>query len=431
MIFLQEGNIVSPKDLHLKDQSQLDWLVDRRILEKRNDGNLKLTFVGHLGANGHDFMIMPKVVSTDDCLGISAKVFHSIKKYQKHTVRFGLQDIVMSSDSGIRSTLDIASKILHDYSLHGIWQQALTQYQDNGEGNVDWRRTIDRKYPVLSKGNLVYPEVITKRKIRSMDSDLTEIHRYCVAYCADHFGEILGVKIHVGRPNPRISRSPHERLATAVRSVLPRLFRDRDVALFTLIIELLSATSFKDNSVEAYGSTSYHAVWEDVCKRIIGHQEALHSRFTTLPEWKDDQNDDAVLLRENSPLVPDILRLIENNESRNLLILDAKYYNFASSITPLRVNNPIPTSDIAKQLFYQMQATAVEPETEVSNAFLIPYYSDERQDSIIRYTGITTLNNSSDAKSVRYILIDFSIALALYVGNTNNQEINNSLIDSN
>lgn len=63
----------------------------------------------------------------------------------------------------------IADYLLNDFSLNGYYQKKFTEYEIDGEGIIDWSKTVNEITPVFSKGVpyyfSTYNEVVQKTSI--------------------------------------------------------------------------------------------------------------------------------------------------------------------------------------------------------------------------------------------------------------------------
>jgi hypothetical protein len=195
-----------------------------------------------------------------------------------------------------------------------------------------------------------------------------------------------------------------------------KLAQSRPRRLANLLIKYLNISKYKGkrDQIDLLGTTSFHVIFERMCQKTLSaHQPDLPLAtdkvvwdVSVLPsmirsdketrEGKPQQIDlisqvgqaDHSFDSEGNEASTDQSKLIHyslpSNGSKNLLILDAKYYDFIGAIAHSKKtekNAHLPKlDDIRKQYAYQAWLEATLPDKKnIGNAFLFPTYGIEAE----------------------------------------------------
>ena len=153
-----------------------------------------------------------------------------------------------------------------------------------------------------------------------------------------------------------------------------------------------------ENYLTLYGTSTYHVIWEEMCKKVFG--DKLDKTLTELgfkdsktklidvikkPEWiyKDIKTHEA-----DGTFIPDIVTFHDNE----FIILDAKYYKL--KFDEKHLSGQPGLESITKQYLYELAYRDFIEENNfkgVKNAFSLPKYNGE-----IENIGIAKLEILSD-----------------------------------
>lgn len=284
--------------------------------------------------------------------------------------------------------------LLEDYYRNGIYDNKETVIETNGEGEIDWDKTINETTAIIKNNKPYYVELQTINT-RSNDFDYFKLlHESILCECSrtlrdtgllNYLGmvpcELTGMELSSFGDVNYIKY----RLQQEIRTQFVTRKRNQLISLLTYITE---TTSHKhSNTLKLFGSYHFEHVWEVVCKAVfddlynndyrIGNSKlkAAPSIKTLLQSGVLNNDNKAEKSKQNlkfkdliekvkwdmkeglcipeGNLTPDIIS-IDNKE--NFYVLDAKYYvvkvNKTSGEECLINNNP-GIQDVLKQFAYE------------------------------------------------------------------------------
>lgn len=287
---------------------------------------------------------------------------------------------------------------IEDYYENGIYTKFENIFEINGNGEIDWNRTINNHYPIIKNNKPFYMEFETKNNRNDMYNYFRRLHECIVTECSKFLekNDILNL---FDLNSIELSENDLYDFGDK-NSIKERLLKEMNVEFNTRKQKLLRAmcsyvcrdNATKDNFLTVYGTSNYHVVWEKMCSEIFS--DKLKYDLTSLniyqplkkkylkheniygiieyPKWF--LKDGTEMKSERNKLKPDIITFCENN----FIILDAKYYNLVFEENGLEGNPGI--SDITKQYLYQLSLDDFRKDhgyTCVKNALLFPKYDGE------------------------------------------------------
>lgn len=160
-----------------------------------------------------------------------------------------------------------------------------------------------------------------------------------------------------------------------------------------------------ENYLTLFGTTSYHEIWEEMCKKVF--RDKLDKTLSELgfgdsktrlidiiekPVW---YYKDKFANESEGTFIPDIVTFWRNN----FIILDAKYYNlkFGENI----LSGQPGLESITKQYLYELSYREFKEKyefKEVKNAFLFPKYNGEIEN--IGHVELKILSNLADIQVI-------------------------------
>lgn len=350
------------------------------------------------------YVIFPKGLITDemdevsliDHAGLLVQVFRKYNLKQNVSIQSeAVTSKQIEDSSAVFSLLDL----LEDYLSHGPLVRETVIRESGYNGRIDWRQTINKTTPLISKDTVHYLPPVIKRKVYERESTIQKIYLRCIADSFRKFGWIYGL----GAPEeffdvPDLDMGEGEMLRL-LHAELRMTFFDRDIHVIKLMIryfeEIHTAKSEKPDSVFMY-SLHFHTVFEAMCMSVFNGMNAAEFDIPR-PSWH--MTDGSI---KTTSQIPDIL-FIEDEE---LFVLDAKYYD-------PRYNLP-GWGDLVKQHFYGFSFQ--NRFKRIHNIFLLP----GTHDVFSKNLGYSTVPNVQVFKeSIIYaVTIDMKKLMNLYLRNT-------------
>ena len=123
----------------------------------------KFTFVGIFIVPEIVLKCYPKYVDNDKNLLLQFKqVLQVIRKLNKKETFLKFQNMDLESDNF--NLLEIILYLFSDYYEYGVYRNIQEEYEVNGIGEIQWDKTINDAFVLISDNRPFYPELITKKK---------------------------------------------------------------------------------------------------------------------------------------------------------------------------------------------------------------------------------------------------------------------------
>ena len=291
---------------------------------------------------------------------------------------------------------------LEDYYEYGIYSNVQNILEVNGNGEIDWNRTINYTDPIIKDNKPYYVELYTKYKIDDLYDYFRLLHEYIITVCSKQLEKASLLELFDLTPVELSDKELYE--FGELEFILKKLEKELHVDFNSHKIKLLKSmhtfleeyNSFSnENYLTLFGTSSYHVIWEAMLKKVFDDKldsiVEFKGKKTKLidvikkPQWiyKNTYPKEA-----DGTFIPDIVTFYKNQ----FIILDAKYYNLHFDENNL-YGQPGHES-ITKQDLYELAYKDYIKENNfdgVKNAFLLPKYSGE-----IENIGIAKLEILSD-----------------------------------
>lgn len=361
--------------------------------EATDEQRYQFRYVGIALVGATAFVCFPKYIRTDeptvDELRLTLRVVRKLDGFGE----------LPQATPGENSTnrLAVMVRLLELYEEHGVYDNYEDSRELNGNGVIDWVRTVDTILPLLSDGRPVYLDYWT-RKTRCDESDLvTRLHRAILTECS-RFLTRSGIASLLGLSGIELTDETPEDFGD-VGVLDSRLERERASQFVTWkqeVIDLMRlylagggiASEFQQ--VLCMGTTAYYHAWELACKVAFG--DLLDKKLKSLPieladGWRE-RSDETLLQIIPRPLwerpgggdcgdvntlIPDTITFVHAADDSCLFcIYDAKYYVPSESG---KMTGQPGVESVAKQFLYQSAYRRFVLDhgfDRVMNAFLVP-----------------------------------------------------------
>lgn len=316
------------------------------------------------------------------------QVIRVIKKYESQNEDITYDDVELDDVSF--NLLPMMLFFIEDYYENGVYTRIRNVLEENGDGEVNWDRTINNNLAIIMDDKPVYTQLETKYKINDLYDYFRLLHEYIITECSRYLENLDLLDLFDLTP-VEISENTLEDFGE-LDFILNRLQKELNVEYNTHQQKLLHAMHsylseknlFTDESnLLLYGTTAFHEVWESVCKYVFN--DKLDKRLYTLhlpsnlsskydpyselinvikrPVWNLKNQS-----KKTDTFIPDIVTFHRDT----FVIFDAKYYN-------LNLNKGISghpgLESITKQYMYELAFEDFINDHDfksVKNAFLFP-----------------------------------------------------------
>lgn len=368
---LSEGSVASEADWISKfdgDRSVFSSLLSDGIL--RNTGTVRgkrqfsLNFVGVLAAGRSVWFSFPKA-SRAHRMEDADLILQTIIDYRHRTDRTrSSADFSQDADRMKIGTIVDTFKALTTWTLdRGFHHEPVVQNRMVLEA-IDWDRTISSTPAMHSNGSVVYPAPVTRINSSAISS-LAEIQAIALLDLQKRLGPFADL---LAPSSTDLWHECHQILDQGDAIAIPDLIessidnyaattnRDEDMELIALLRDWTTETWSAGSSVMAYGISSFHTVWEDICVRTMANlgSPVSHAELASQPAYLINAQE-----YELKPQRPDILL----DRSGKIIIADAKWYLLDANSLP-------QTPDAMKQFAYEL---SIKEDLQVeTNMLMLP-----------------------------------------------------------
>lgn len=403
MILLKELKPYSKEELINKLEVEDDEfqriiriLDDKKILKYNYRGEIQFSYVGIVLVKGKVIFISPKYVQCKD----EAKEIQLLKKIIKLLNEFSVREKLdrnrVENFSLEQETLEdnlipIICFLLDDYIENNIYENEVDSIEVNGDGEINWDKTIELVDPIVINNQWFYSDLITNRSRIDNDKYITRLHGAIINECME-FLTTTGLNSILTYNVDNIENSLEDldevdKIEREIENEIMVQFNDRKKRVLQAIKAYIAKKSDTSGvNLLLYGTRNFKWVWEVICGYVFDNEFVKNGNKSKYkiyeiesPKWYiDNQNnlkndDSSEYEMQKNRLTPDILKVVVHEASRCLLILDAKYYNLRVENECLKGNPGI--DDITKQYLYHTALKSyIEKNniTKVVNAFLLP-----------------------------------------------------------
>lgn len=392
---------------YAKDQFELSDLLDEdiQVIDESAGNNECLhifTYVGVITLGNRVLKIYPKyILSEENPLEEIKQVVKVLKKYSNSE-----KQVINLFNSGGENksfnTLAVILYLLNDYHENGIYTNSEEILEINGEGDINWSRTIDEGFALIDD-NIPYYFELQTRKILDDDFDyFKRLHECVITECSKQLKEseledIFQIVTADISDEKLSSFGSREYILSRIISELNVQYNTRKQLLLKTIFAFISQEKKLldvDAGLSMYGTTAYNMVWEKACAEVFDNRLNIKLNNLKMPKpvqvdykidnllieviehpvWK--RND--VEINAIETLKPDIVSIYEKENASYFIIFDAKYYNLVLEKGHLSGNPGV--GDVNKQFLYQLaykNFIKVHGFAGVKNCFLMPTEENE------------------------------------------------------
>lgn len=379
--------------LQLMKNDSFNKLLENEII-KKDENTFKFNFVGIIIVDNYIINCYPKYIPNEDNIKQDFKqIIRVIKKYKK------LNDEFLVENENLKDTsfnlLSMMIFFIEDYYENGIYTKIQNIREINGNGEIDWNKTISKIDPIIKDNKPYYGELYTKYKISDVYDYFRLLHEYIITQCCKSLDEVGLIELFDITP---IELSDKDLSDFGEKQfILKKLENELNVEfnshkqkiLKTMHSFISQINSFSNEDfLTIYGTSTYNVIWEELCKKIFKNK--LNNKLDNLDlKLNEKYNPKSALIDiiekpiwnykgeipklAKKTFIPDIVTLYKNY----FIILDAKYYklNFSENI----LSGQPGLESIVKQYLYELSYREFINlhDLKPKNAFLFPTYANE------------------------------------------------------
>ena len=391
-----------------KDKKELSDIVDvdDEISDIDSDSEnvyyYIFTFVGIMIISGIVLKIYPKYIFKSDAPLLQLKqILKVIEKENKKE-----QFIKFHNESIENSSYNLLATILYlynDYNEYGIYTTTQDIFEVNGNGEINWDKTINETFTLISNNKPFYPELITRKKIDDDNDYFKILHEVILTQCSKQLKKTGLLELfefeELNLAEKKIDDlGDKDYILNKILKELNVQFNTRKQLLLKTMYAYISCKSDlgTNSDFSLYGTNSFHVIWENVCAEVFNNMLNKKLSELSLPlKLKRAYNENHKLISiiekptwnnkhgefESDTLIPDLISIYQdNNQEHKFIIFDAKYYTI--KINGKSIVGQPGIESVTKQYLYQLAYKKFLEEHgfeqyNIRNCFLLPTENSE------------------------------------------------------
>lgn len=323
-------------------------LVAQNQLQQSSHKNIyAFTYVGVVMVDNICFAVYPKYLQNyqnDNNRSILKTLIKVIKKYEhkKHIQNLGNFDECFNFN-----LLSFAISFIKDYATYGLYEHKKQFFELNGDNEIHWDKTMSDTSVYFSNNTPIYLDTFSINKKINERNYFTRLHAAMLSEICNRLGDILtlvGLK-HIRLSDEKLSCfGDKSYIIKQIEQELSRQFVTYRQNTLKMMKKYLSNSDYGMGGefISFVGTSSFHMVWEDICKVYFGgNKKPIEQK----PKWYING-----IVCEKDTLEPDII--IENKDENTIEIYDAKYYDIKFDGKTVYQNPGV--GDVVKQFCYQL-----------------------------------------------------------------------------
>lgn len=325
--------------------------------------------------------------------------------------------------------LSVIMYLVNDYVENGLYNEDESVYEHNGEGRIDWQRTIDNFYPIISNESPYYVEVITNRNVSNEMNFCVRLHKHILTEATQELqkvglSDVFNLPVLELEDDEDYDFNNYQLVHDEIDTEMRIQFDDRKSSVLRAI-DLYIALKDKEQLryqetgeavMKFFGTRAFHVIWEDIISEVYVSQKKMTFKeiiseyvpklgyhihlpngssadidcdmklgsIIEKPTWtlRNSRTGKLDDYYPDETFIPDYLRF--NETCDEFYILDAKYY-LPRWFTTSNGNNTIihqpGVEDVAKQYMYYMAYRPLLEHNHISiskvkNYFILPTEED-------------------------------------------------------
>lgn len=310
---------------------------------------------------------------------------------------------VFNGDGDNRSfnILAVILFLINDYFEYGIYTNSEDIVEVNGDGEILWGKTIDESFAIIEDNKPYYMDLYTGKNVEDDRDYFKRLHECVITECSR---QLKNSQLDVLFDIDTVELLEETLLDFGDTDyILERLYKELNVQ-FNTRRQILLKTIYtyisqdkrmleENDGISMFGTTAYHAVWENVCAEVFDNKlkttlgqlkmsvplaksfsEKSKDKLIDIIEKPKWQGIDMEEQEAADTLVPDLISIPQVNGEDYFIIFDAKYYNIQLEKGKSVRNNP-GVGDVTKQYLYQLaykDFIKAHNIAVVKNCFLMP-----------------------------------------------------------
>lgn len=297
------------------------YCIEERVIQDPNSENLNTLY--------KDFRIFTSILEKTDG-----------EHYNKGEIKFSFSN---------------AQYIIEDYLKNGLYKSSFFYQKLNGNGKVNWKKTINKTEPIIWKNSMIFKDRYTIQ-VQNSEDIITKIQKKCIYTIL----KVLGWKYITLRATDFYvdMDMDNSEMIYKLENELQKTNQDCKKELLSKLILFISGTNivqvseYKELKI---GRKHFDKEWEKLLRKQLYMLYPCFDRCNPNTYYVFENGDKI----NNSSLIPDMIFKVGNT----IVIVDAKYYGIGSFPK---------SSDVSKQLFYGDYLRVRNQKCTIYNCFILP-----------------------------------------------------------
>lgn len=386
------------KNTDLSELEELEIIIDED--DSETEHLYVFTFVGVIIVNGFVLKCYPKYIFSNPTP--TNELVQIVSVLEKYNAKEQIIKIYANNQKDKEfNRLAAIIYLLLDYYENGIYNNTKDILEANGNGEINWNRTVNNTFAVLQNNQPFYVELQTTKHQYDNYDFIKRLHEYVLTVCSKELEEAALLDLFGLSPAELSDENfddfgDKDYVLYQIEKEINVQFNTRKISLLNTLYMFINddGTLIDNSTLSLYGTTSFHSIWEEVCAEIMNNKLQtklsklrlplpLHESYKSLknkrlidiiekPIWVDISGEPH---KTSKTLIPDLISI----KGDAFYIFDAKYYNL--TLEPRKELKGYPgVGDVAKQYLYQLaykDFIELHGFKSIRNCFLMPIEGDE------------------------------------------------------
>lgn len=372
-----------------------DWVKGKLIDVDTEKGVFVFRCVGIIRYRSRLFYCLPKYWADDSIIGQTfngdsaahqaalhhfSTLLNVVRKYKSSAYEDNA-DREPETEDGL---LVLMVRLVTDYAENGLYRDDVQVDELTPPGRILWQKSINTQLPVIQEGDPAYMALYHRRTVEDERHFLTRLHHLIVRESYEtmaSFGlpELLQLPDVDECEDTLDDLGGREYAEYRLNTELTQQFDSRRRYLLRMMLDYVEQSG-EEQSADApllFGTSSFEQIWEEVCRRSLGHDLHDEKRWQkpyehSQPTWQLAGDEEP---QEKQPQRTDMI--FHAHGDAVIELYDAKYFMPNAALDGLPGVN-----DVCKQYVYQLTLIHHEWEKPIRNALLLPAPTRGEQGSV-------------------------------------------------
>ena len=358
-------------------------IIIQYLINEDSDGNqsneYSFNFVGIILYKDIIIKCYPKYLNKEYSNSEKDEILKTIIKVLKKYGKSEKGIIGMSTEEQDKefNLLSVIAFILTDFIDNGLYSNQNDIYEINGDGEIDWDKTINETIAFMVNKKPFYFDMITKNDISNEIDFFRQMHKYVITQCSKILNEtgltnILSLPIIEFDVDEFLFSDKEYALNQLVKELNIQFVSRKQTVLKVLYSYFSEHQDYeKHSNISMFGTTSFNLVWEKTCAFVLNNQ--LNNRIDKIDGIDKHTLDAGIAKKKLNALIPfshwfpkggngykkpnktiqlDLISIFKKQTERYFVIWDAKYYDLV--LTNDSFDNNPGVEDVIKQYVYYL-----------------------------------------------------------------------------